>query len=60
MFTNLIAKLYSQDRGAGMVEYALLVALIALVVIIALELLGNGIGDLFNNITDELNDAGTP
>ena len=43
---------HAGERGATMVEYALLVALIALVVVVALGPLGNAISGLFN-------DAGT-
>ena len=42
------------ERGATMVEYGLLIALIAVVVAIAAEALGNGISDLFNEVTDDL------
>jgi pilus assembly protein Flp/PilA len=37
------------ERGASMVEYALLVGLIALVAVVAVTLLGNGISGLFSN-----------
>lgn len=42
------------EDGASMVEYGLLVGLIAVVVIGAVTLLGNGINDLFNAVTDAL------
>lgn len=41
-------------KGQGMVEYALLVGLIAIVVIVALVLLGPAIANLFTNITNAL------
>jgi pilus assembly protein Flp/PilA len=37
------------ERGASMVEYALLVGLIALVAIAAIGFLGKGIANLFNS-----------
>jgi pilus assembly protein Flp/PilA len=37
------------ERGASMVEYALLVGLIAVVAVIAVSALGLGIQGLFNN-----------
>jgi pilus assembly protein Flp/PilA len=37
------------ERGASMVEYALLVGLIAVVAVVAVSLLGNGISGLFSN-----------
>ena len=36
------------ERGASMVEYALLVGLIAVVAVVAVSLLGQGIKGLFN------------
>lgn len=38
------------DRGASMVEYALLVVLIAIVAIIAIRLAGNQISEAFSEI----------
>ncbi len=53
--------LYSRDRyaeeGAGMVEYALLVALIGVLLIGALGLLRGGIGGVFGRATTALNTA---
>jgi pilus assembly protein Flp/PilA len=43
------------DDGATMVEYALLLALIAIVVIAALLILGPRIANLFNNSANQLN-----
>ena len=37
------------ERGASMVEYALLVGLIAVVAVVAIALLGGGIKGLFSN-----------
>ena len=37
------------ERGASMVEYALLVGLIAVVAVVAVSLLGKGISGLFGN-----------
>ena len=42
------------EEGASMVEYGLLVGLIAVVVIGAVTLLGTGINDLFTAVTDAL------
>ena len=39
------------QRGQGMVEYALILALIALVVIVTLLLTGNKVIDVYSNIT---------
>ncbi|WP_457256701.1 Flp family type IVb pilin [Pedococcus sp. P5_B7] len=37
------------DRGATAVEYGLMVALIALVIIVAVALLGTNLSTIFNN-----------
>ena len=43
------------ERGAAMVEYALLLALIAIVAIIALQALGTTVSDNFDDIDSALN-----
>ncbi len=56
-FNFLKAWLASQaktERGASLVEYALLVALIAVVVIGAVTLLGNTADDTFSGVSDSL------
>jgi len=42
------------DRGQGLVEYALIIALVAVVVIAALVLLGPAISSIFVNISSAL------
>ena len=44
----------NEESGQGMVEYALIIALIAIVVIVGLMFLGPKINDLFNEIGNEL------
>ncbi len=48
-----------REAGASLVEYALLVALIALACIAALTFLGSGIANLFNNIANNLSKVNT-
>ena len=43
------------QRAQAMVEYALILVLIAVVVIVALTALGSGISTTFNKIVDQLN-----
>ena len=43
-----------QDRGQGLVEYALIIALVAVVVIATLILLGPQIASIFQNISNNL------
>jgi pilus assembly protein Flp/PilA len=52
--SNLGATVRRREIGATMVEYGLLVALIAVVVIAALLVLGPAIAGLFNNVADSL------
>jgi pilus assembly protein Flp/PilA len=49
MITNLIAMM-RDEQGATMVEYGLLVALIALVAIVGVTLLGTNLNSLFNTV----------
>jgi pilus assembly protein Flp/PilA len=51
--TWLLARIDS-DRGASLVEYALLVALIAVVCIFAISMLGRAASDKFTEIADQL------
>jgi pilus assembly protein Flp/PilA len=41
-------------RGQGLVEYALIIALVAIVVIAILVIMGPQIGDIFSSITNGL------
>jgi pilus assembly protein Flp/PilA len=48
----------SDERGATAVEYALMVALIAVVIIVAVTFLGQSASDKFDLVGQEINDAG--
>ncbi|WP_439936388.1 Flp family type IVb pilin [Nocardia sp. N13] len=43
------------ERGATAVEYGLMVALIAIVIIAAVTLLGTKLSELFNNVGNSIN-----
>jgi Flp pilus assembly pilin Flp len=43
-----------REEGQGLTEYALLLAFVVLVVIIILQLLGPGIGNLYSNIVGNM------
>ena len=45
----------SLERGASMVEYGLLLALIAVIAIVAVKAFGQGVSTQFNNITASVN-----
>lgn len=47
------------DRGASLVEYALLVALIAVVCLGALAILGGNANDKFTDVGDSIKNAGS-
>jgi len=43
-----------KERGQGLVEYAIILALVALIVIAVVRLLGPKIGNTFSSINDSL------
>lgn len=49
--------LSDQERGASLVEYALLLALIAVVAIVALVFLGGSVSNTLNNVGNHINNA---
>ena len=51
----LLMRFWRNEEGQDLAEYALLIALIALVVIAAVTLLGTQIQTVFNNIANALN-----
>ncbi len=55
LWTAYQARLMKDEEGASMVEYALLVALIAVVVIAAALFLGTQINDKFSEVGATLN-----
>ena len=55
MFTKRSKK---NEKGQGLVEYALILVLVAVVVIVILALLGPSVGKIFSNVVDGL--EGTP
>lgn len=50
--------LRSKERGATAVEYGLIVALIAVVIIVAVTALGTSVKGVFNTIAGEISGAG--
>lgn len=55
---NSSASLKRIRNGQGLVEYALILVLVALVVIAALMFLGPAIGNVFSQINSSLNNLG--
>lgn len=52
MIRTYVADRFNREEGASMVEYGLLVALIAVVVALAAGFLGTAISDMFGSVTD--------
>jgi pilus assembly protein Flp/PilA len=50
---------WSEESGQGLVEYALIIALVAVGLIAILLVLRNSIGDVFNNASEALQNAPT-
>lgn len=47
-------RLAREDRGATAVEYGLMVGLIAVVIIVAVTLLGTNLSDMFDGVAGEV------
>jgi len=52
---KFLKKLFKNEKGAALTEYALLVALIAVAAIVAIMALGGKITDIFNYIAGKIN-----
>ena len=50
-----IARLMDEDEGQGLTEYALILALIAIVAIVALQFLGGKVNDALSTVGSSLN-----
>lgn len=57
MLTNIYTKILNEERGASMVEYALLVVLIAIVAFVAVELAGSQLSLTYSEIASEVQSA---
>lgn len=56
--SRLRSALQASQRGASMVEYALLVLLIAMVALLAVELAGTELSTTYSGIASDLREAG--
>ena len=54
---RMFQALWSDESGQGLVEYALIIALVAVDLIAILLVLRNSIGDVFNNASEALQNA---
>lgn len=54
-YLKLMNAVESREEGQGLVEYALIIALVAILLVAALTGLKGGISNTFNTITSNLN-----
>ena len=54
LYTNLMIRLRNEEKGATAVEYGIMVALIAVVIIIAVSTLGGSLGTLFTDVNTDI------
>lgn len=57
LWTKLVSR-FQDDKGASMVEYALLVVLIAIIAIVAIQLAGREVSGTFSEIGSALGGTG--
>lgn len=50
----MLKKFFKDESGQGMVEYGLIIALVAVAVIVAISALGTNIGGIFNKTGNRL------
>ena len=55
---NLIKRLWTEESGQGMTEYALIIGLIALAAIVTMGFFGESISNWFQSLTDEIDAIG--
>ena len=53
--SQLIRRFVREEEGQDLVEYAMLLAFIALICITAVKLLGTNVNTFFNNMATQLN-----
>jgi Flp pilus assembly pilin Flp len=58
MLNSLLKRLHHNDRGASMVEYSLLVVLIAIAGFLAVSYFGDSVSGTFSTIADSLTNSG--
>lgn len=54
LWTKLTAWAAAEDKGASMVEYALLVVLIAIIALVAIKLAGQQVSKTFSTVATSL------
>jgi len=59
LYTAFQSRFVRDEEGATAVEYGLMVALIAVVIIAAVTILGTNLSDKFQTVSDSVGAAGT-
>jgi pilus assembly protein Flp/PilA len=57
LWTKILDWARNEEKGASMVEYALLVVLIAIIAIVAVSIAGDNVSTAFSNIASGLDQA---
>ena len=57
LWTKILETVRTEEKGASMVEYALLVVLIAIIAIVAISIAGDNVSSAFSNIASGLDQA---
>ena len=52
MLSRLLSRIYRDNEGQALVEYALILALVAVVVIVVLTTLGGHVSNTLNNVAN--------
>jgi len=50
----MLKRLFKDESGQGMVEYGLIIALVAVVIVIALTAMGGSVKGIFTTVTGKL------
>lgn len=51
---EMLKRLWKDEEGQGMVEYGLIIALVAIVAIVGLKLVGGSVDGIFTDVSAEL------
>lgn len=54
MLTNLFTRLVKEEEGQGLVEYALIIALVSIALVLGLGYVKGGVEHVFNDIKTQL------
>jgi pilus assembly protein Flp/PilA len=58
LYLSLMNRLNRDEQGQGLVEYALIIALVSVMLVVALQTLQGGIDGVFTGISDTLGGGG--